>query len=70
MFRPSLHTQAGHGSKERDEELVDGGSAKIQLYVKETGEGLFMTPSPATGATEVAMHVNQKKRLHIFLEGF
>lgn len=41
MFRPSLHTQAAHESKENDGELVNGGSAEIHPYVKETEEGFI-----------------------------
>lgn len=33
-------------------------------------EDLFRTPSPAAEASDMSMHVNQKKRLHIFLGCF
>jgi len=41
VFRHSVCTQAAQEPKQNDEELVNGGSAKIHAYVKETEEGFI-----------------------------
>lgn len=63
-----MDIQAALGSKENYR--VNDGSGKVHLYVKQTKGGLTQDSSPVAESGDISAHVNQKKRLHMFLGCF